>query len=421
MSTGPTTGTTPGTASDTATGTTSLAPVKRRLWTRSRGLLAGLLILVLSGVGLAVLRSGDQHGRLDPRSVDRYGSGAVAALLADRGVDTRVVTTTDEAAAAAGPDTTVLVTDPDLLTRRQLDTLHRAVGRTAGRTVLLAPGTAALDTFAPGTGTETPTKVQPLSPGCALPAARAAGDAELGGLRYSTAVRTADRCYPSDGAATLLRLPSTAGGDTVLLGAPDILYNHRLAERGNASLALQLLGPHKHLVWYLPSVSDPSSTQDDRRGFFDLIPSGWRWALLQLLVAAALAGFWRARRLGPLVPERLPVSVPAAETTEGHARLYQQAGARDRAADVLRAATRTRLAPLTGVSPTHAHTPDILLPAVAARLPADAETGTGLHSLLFGPAPADDKALVTLADQLDNLERSILSPERHAPREHPDS
>ncbi|MFH8347285.1 DUF4350 domain-containing protein [Streptomyces sp. NPDC018045] len=401
--------------SATTTGTTSLTPTTRRLWTRSRGLLAGLLVLVLGGVGLAVLRSGDQHGRLDPRSVDRYGSGAVAALLADRGVDTRVVTTTEEAAAAAGPDTTVLVADPDLLTRRQLDTLHRATGRAAGRTILLTPGPAALDVFAPGTKAGTPADVEPLSPRCALPAARAAGDAELGGLRYSTSARAADRCYPSDGEATLLRLPATAGGDTVLLGAPDILYNHRLAERGNASLALHLLGSHKHLVWYLPSVSDPSSTQDGRRSFFDLIPSGWRWALLQLLVAAAVAGFWRARRLGPLVPERLPVTVPAAETTEGHARLYQQAGARDRAADVLRAAARTRLAPLTGVPPTHAHTPDILLPAVSARLPANAETGTALHPLLFGPAPADDKALVVLADQLDKLERSILSPERHAP------
>ncbi len=73
------------------------------------------------------------------------------------------------------------------------------------------------------------------------------------------------------------------------------------------------------------------------------------------------------------------------------------------------------------MSPTHAHTPDILLPAISARLPSDATTGTTLHSVLFGSAPADDTALVTLADQLDHLERSILSPERHDPREHPDS
>lgn len=93
-----------------------------------------------------------------------------------------------------------------------------------------------------------------------------------------------------------------------------------------------------------------------RRGFLDLIPSGWYWALLQLAFAAVLAAVWRARRLGPLVPEKLPVTVPAAETTEGHARLYEQAHARDRAAAVLRSATRTRLAP-SSASPRHTPTP----------------------------------------------------------------
>ncbi len=113
--------------------------------------------------------------------------------------------------------------------------------------------------------------------------------------------------------------------------------------------------------------------------------------------------------------------MPAAETTEGRARLYQQADARDQAATVLRSATRTRLAPLIGVPPPDVHTADVLVPAVAARLASRGESGTALHALLFGPAPDDDKALVQLADQLDDLKRSILLQERHAPREHPDS
>ena len=81
-----------------------------------------------------------------------------------------------------------------------------------------------------------------------------------------------------------------------------------------------------------------------------------------------LAALWRARRLGPLVTERLPVAIRASETTEGRARLYRKANARDRAAAALRSATRTRLAPLIGVPPRGAHAPDVLLPAVAARL-----------------------------------------------------
>ncbi|ARF55588.1 DUF4350 domain-containing protein [Streptomyces gilvosporeus] len=398
----------------------------RSVWHRSRGLLLALLLLVVTGVVLAALQSNEQHGRLDPRSADRTGSRALAQLLAARGVDTQVVTTSEEAAAATGPNTTLLIAEPDLLTAPQLTGLRTATAHTPGRIVLVAPGTAALDTFTPGVTTESAARPSALRPACSLPAARRAGTAVLGGLGYLTPDRTADRCYRSHGLPTLLRLPAPgAGRDTVLLGSPDFLYNRHLAERGNASLALQLLGEHKHLVWYLPSLSDsasdPSTPQDaDQRGFLDLLPSGWSWGLLQLAFAAAFAALWRARRLGPLVPERLPVTVPAAETTEGHARLYEQAHARDRASAVLRAATRTRLAPLIGVPPTHAHTPDVLLPAVHAHLTAAPTVEPDLHSLLFGPTPADDKALVQLADQLDALKTSIVSQERHAPREHPD-
>lgn len=407
---------------------TSVSPTASRIWARSRGLLIALLVLALGGIAIAALKSGEQHGRLDPRSADRTGSRALATLLSERGVNSRVVTSTAEATAAAGPDTTLLVTNPNLLTDRQLNALRTATERASGRTVLLAPDQVALDALAPGTRAADSSDTTVRAPDCTLPAARRAGDADLGGVRYRTSAPDADRCYLVNGLPTLLRLPDNAAGgtgpaagDTVLLGSPEPLYNHRLAERGNASLALQLLGSHRHLVWYLPSVSDPATAQDSERSFFDLIPSGWRWGLLQLAIAAVLTALWRARRLGPLVPERLPVTVPAAETTEGRARLYQQADARDQAAAVLRAATRTRLAPLVGVPPTDIHTADVLVPAVAARLAAHGESGPAPHALLFGPAPDDDKALVQLADQLDDLERSILLQERHAPREHPDS
>ncbi|WP_407552612.1 DUF4350 domain-containing protein [Streptomyces sp. Pv4-95] len=402
------------------TPTTALSPNTRRLWTRSRGLLLALLVLVITGVALAALQSGQQHGRLDPRSPDRPGSQAMARLLAAHGVTSQVVTTSEEVAAAAGPDTTLLVTQPDVLTKRQLSELHTATGHATGRTVLLAPGTAALEALAPGVRAESPVDISPRRPLCSSPVARRAGTALLGGLRYTAPGGATDACYLIDGLPTLLRLPASAAGrDTVLLGSTDFLYNQHLAEHGNASLALQLLGAHKHLVWYLPSLGDPSSISDDQRSFLDLIPAGWNWSLLQLLFAAVIAAFWRARRLGPLVHERLPVTVPAAETTEGHARLYEQANARDRASAVLRSATRSRLAPLLGVSPTHAHTPDVLLPALHARL-STAGAEPDAHALLFGPTPEDDKALVLLADQLDALEISIVSQERHAPREHPD-
>ncbi|MCL7368295.1 DUF4350 domain-containing protein [Streptomyces ardesiacus] len=397
--------------------TTAASPTARQVWTRTRGIVLALIVLVVGAVAIAVVRSDARHGELDPRSADPYGSRAVAELLADRGVSTRVVTTLDEARAAIGPDTTLLVAVPDLLTERQQTRLHSATTGSGGRTVLVAPGGGTVARLAPGVTADPALSFDStLAPACDLPAARRAGNADTGGIRYSTHLE-ADACYPSRRLATLLRIPDPSArasadgtpGDTVVLGARDILFNNHLDEHGNASLALQLLGSRGHLVWYLPSLSDIPAP-DDERSFFDLIPSGWLWGTLQLFIAAALAALWRARRLGPLVPEKLPVAIRASETVEGRARLYRKANARDRAATALRSATRTRLAPLVGVPVAQAHTPETLLPALSAHLHGERGDGQSLHALLFGPPPGDDAALIALADQLDALEREVRRP-----------
>ncbi|EKX61162.1 DUF4350 domain-containing protein [Streptomyces ipomoeae] len=387
---------------------TSASPTARQVWTRARGVVIAMVFLLAAAVVIAVIRSGDAHGRLDPRSADPQGSRAVAELLDDRGVSTRVVTTLDEASAAADADTTLLIAVPDLLTDSQQSRLHTATEASGGRTVLVAPDTPSVATLAPGVTADPVLSLDStLTPRCDLPAARRAGSADLGGIRYRVTAPDADTCYPEHGRPTLVRLPAPEGdGDTVVLGAPDILYNDRLDEQGNASLALQLLGSRPHLVWYLPSLSDDSAADADR-SFFDLVPSGWLWGTLQLFIAAALAALWRARRLGPLVPEKLPVAIRASETVEGRARLYRKAGARDRAAAALRSTTRTRLAPLVGVPVSRAHTPEALLPALSTHLRGD---GQALHTLLFGPPPGDDAALIALTDQLDALEREVRRP-----------
>ncbi|MFB6939426.1 DUF4350 domain-containing protein [Streptomyces sp. HUAS 31] len=391
---------------------TSASPTARQLWTRARGVALAVVLLLTAAVVIATIRSDARHGALDPRSVDPKGSRAIAELLADRGVDTRVVATLDEARAASAADTTLLVADPDLLTHRQQSQLRSATTDTGGRTVLIAPGSWSVERLVPGVTADPATSLDSeLAPDCALPAAKRAGTADLGGVRYTTTHLNADECYPSERLATLLRVPETTGdGDTVVLGAPDILYNERLDEQGNASLALQLLGSRPHLVWYLPSLSDTSAAdEDDERSFFDLLPSGWLWGTLQLFIAAALAALWRARRLGPLVPEKLPVAIRASETVEGRARLYRKANARDRAAAALRSTTRTRLAPLVGVPVSQAHAPEALLPALSAHLHNHGD-GQALQTLLFGPPPGDDAALISLADQLDALEREVRRP-----------
>lgn len=389
---------------------TSLPGQGGHMWARARGILLIMALVVVAGIVLALAGSDEKHGRLDPRSADRNGSRAVAELLKARGVSTQVVTTLDDAVAATGPHSTLLVATPDLLTDSQQTVLREHMIAARARTVLVSAGWPSADVLAPGVTADPPSDVDVLEPGCTLPEAVRAGPADLGGDRYQVTPGTAaESCYFSDGLPTLVTVKDPSGGETILLGSPDILFNDRLDEEGNASLALQLLGSRNHLVWYLPSLTDSTADDDtaggnDRKSFFDLIPSGWLWGTLQLALAVALTAIWRGRRFGPLVTEHLPVAIRASEATEGRARLYHRANARDRAAVVLRSAARTRLAPLVGVPTSDAHSSDALLPALSARL---TESQTDLRELLFGPAPVDDAALVRLADHLDALEREV--------------
>jgi hypothetical protein len=113
---------------------------------------------------------------------------------------------------------------------------------------------------------------------------------------------------------------------------------------------------------------------------------------------------WRARRLGPVVIEPLPVVVRAAETAEGRARLYRRAKAADHAADALRRSTVDRMIPLLGLTPDA--TPAAVVESVAART---GRPGAEIHAVLYGPPPDTEQALVQLADTLDVLANEVGS------------
>lgn len=370
------------------------------VWRAARSPVLIGLFVVLAGVLLAALARQPVRGLLNPDAVDPSGSRALAQLLRDQGVTVTVVRRTAEL-NRAGPDTTVLVALPARLSTGQL----RAAGRGGADLVLVAPGPTALKELAPGI--ELTTLRHPTDrhePGCALPAAQVAGAAELSGERYRVHVPGGVECYSDDGGAALVRAVDH-GRTVTVLGAREPLTNGALADGGNAALAMRLLGPKPTLLWYLPG---PEPSDAAPRSLGELVPPGWRWAAVQLALAAVLAVVWRARRLGAVVREPLPVVVRAVETVEGRARLYRRAGAREHAADTLRAATRARLAPLLGLGRPdgeQAITPEALVDAVAAR------TGRApgeVSELLYGAAPVDERAMVELADELDNCEREVL-------------
>ncbi|WP_377271078.1 DUF4350 domain-containing protein [Peterkaempfera sp. SMS 1(5)a] len=413
----PATGTTAAGAAADPSGT-SLAPTPGRLWRRSRGLLVAAALLVTAGLLYGGLRNDAQYPPLDPRSTAPDGTHAVTRLLERQGIAVDTAPGPGKTLDDGRPTTVLLL--PGTLTRRHLQELRDTVLAGGGRVVLVSPGPTELSVLAPTTRLADPDGDAPpavssasTEPDCDLPEARRAGSAELGGLLYAPA-EPAQGCYFRDGRPALVR-SSEGNGDTVVLGSGRFLTNDRLDDDGNAALALGLLGAHRRLVWYLPDYDQATADSGaGSQGLLALLPAGWRWGLLQAAVAALLAALWRARRLGPVVPENLPVTVRASETTEGRARLYRRAKARDRAADALRRATRSRLSGSLGLPARPEAGPAALTAAVAGRLPQDhasgARTPAEVHALLYGAAPADDTALLRLADDLDTLERQVRQP-----------
>ncbi|MEV7807322.1 DUF4350 domain-containing protein [Microbispora sp. NPDC088329] len=359
-----------------------------------------LVVLVLGAAALPVLLTGGQSaGRaLDPADTSLNGGAALARLLEAHGVEVARVETPAAAMSAAGPYTLLLVTEASFLDRGTAGRLAVAFGDR-----LVVGFVPYLDVLAPGVREDGQARTRSRSPRCVLPEAVRAGDAYTGGTSF-TGPPGSTGCYPAGDGHTLVRY-TTDGHTVTVLGDASFMTNLRLAEDGNAALALNLAGARPKLVW-LAEPDDPAEagagTDEQTRSLGDLIPGGVKWAVLQLVVAVAVAALWRGRRLGPVVVERLPVVVRAAETVEGRGRLYRSRRARDRAALALRAAAADRLAPRLGL-PTTATAEEVAV-AAAARTGRDPEP---VLALLCGPPPGDDTALVALAAHLDTLERQV--------------
>lgn len=372
-------------AAGTATG-----PTPRALLRRNRVALAVGTGLLLVLVGAAVLTGGGRGGSVDPEAYDPGGARALATLLRDRGVE--VVRTSDvpTTLAATTATSTLFLPQAGLLSSEELGALSKA------------PGDLVVAGAAPGPLADLGVPVSPVDmvrvterrPSCDLPVAANAGSVDLGGL-VVTGPQGSAACYRvGDGFA----LVAVSDGP-VVVGSTSLFTNDRLGQRGNAALALGLLGASPRVVWLVPSPSRAAFGERPVTAPDDLLPAEVRSARFLLVLVVVVLALWRARRLGRVVPEPLPVVVRASETTEGRGRVYRAARARGTAATSLRSATRARLGPRLG-NPD----PAALVAVVAERT---GRSAGAVEALLYGPEPSDDDALVRLADDLDTLTREV--------------
>jgi hypothetical protein len=387
-----------GPAQPGASGSHPVSPTVRQVLRRLRFAFALAAFIVAVGAGSALLQAHAGPAYLDPNDSGPFGSRALAQILAQRGQHVVRVDSATQAARAAVADSTLVVTVPAFLTGTEL----AALGALPGDRILVEPDTPALRTLAPGVSLAGTLPVTVTDPGCGLAAAQLAGNANMGGEALRTsALPGAHQCYPVQLTPSLVRYVA-AGRTVTVLGTGIPLTNGSLADHGNAALALNLLAARPTIVWLTPGAAPLTAAGTGRAGLIGLLPASTYLVVIQLAIAVIAVAAWRARRLGPLVTEPLPVVVRAAETVEGHGRLYRSRHLRHRAAEALRGAVIDRLKPRLGLAP--GAEPATTTAAVAAR---SGRNVAAVHALLFGPGPATDAALVQLADNLDALESEV--------------
>ena len=378
----------------------STSPTVADLWRAARGPLAAAAALLIVATLVALVNSRRTAGALDPTATDPSGARALAQLLRDRGVVVDRIETVEGGTANAGADVTIFVPLPDRLP----PAAYGSLATSPGDLVVVNPDIGVLSVLAPAARPYGSAPEGARQPACALPVAVTAGVADVGGSTYQPkpGVTGAVGCYAAGGAGSLLAMPRSTGGTVTVLGSPTALTNARLDRLGNAALALGLLGAKARVLWLVPPAGAAVAAGSHDRTVTELLPAWVRPALLQLLIGVGLIALWRARRLGPVVAESLPVVVRAAEAVEGRARLYRVAGARDRAAEALRSGARSRLIDSLGLPPDAS--PAAVTEAVTGRV---RRPSAAVDDLLYGPPPHDDAALVRLADALDALDEEV--------------
>jgi hypothetical protein len=347
------------------------------------GVVAALAVVVLLGGGAQTVTP------LDPDNPGPDGAQALARVLDDQGVDVTVARSADALEATdVAADTTVIVTSTQFLGET---TTQRLLAHTRGvPLVLVDPGPGLVDTIGIF---EPPSRVT-----------RGDGwEAECSDPLFADLRVEVDRAlaYPGDGC-----FPDEDGwlimesGDVMLFGLSEALTNDQILRADNSAAAVRLLGQRDRLVWYVPTIDD--LPPGDGVSLETLLPRWIRPGLwLGAIAVIALIG-WRARRLGPLATEPLPVVVKAIETTQARGRLYRKARDRPHAAEALRQATRARVATRLGLTGPA----DVALVSEVARHTRRDEAEVA--ALLDPGAPlGTDHDLITLARGLAELDREV--------------
>ena len=374
---------------------TAVGPTVGQRWRGARWVLLALVAIVAVASLTTWLTAPTPGGRLDPASTSPDGVHALITLLREQGVTVIEADSVGAVERDARADTLVVVAQTFQLYD---DEVLQRLSALPGDRLLIAPIGRTREALSPALQRAESTPYGGLAPQCDLREADQAGAVQFGVADTFEAESRVPVTLCYDG---VLARYSENGRVITVVGSDEFVTNAALADEGNAALAMNLAGTRPRMIWYAPQTSEGSDSAG-AASLTDLIPAQVNWMVLQLVLAVALLALWRGRRVGPLVAEQLPVVVRASETVEGRGRLYRSRRARDVAGESLRTAARQRMLPRLGLGPTAS--PSDVISAVADRCGRDPRAVA--HSL-YGQPPVTDDELVTLARELDDIERQV--------------
>lgn len=360
---------------------------------------APLVGLLVAAVVLAVLtmQAPSSGLPLDPRSTDPSGTRALVLILEEVGADVSIVPADD----TDGLDTLLVLVD-----NLDDETAEDVAGFVdAGGVALVTDfGGALAPRLRPAGNAGVGFFDTPLRRECDVAAFAAAETVRVYQSAMFVVPQGADGCFRQGNLAWLV-VQQVGAGTMVTTGGPSFLTNGNIGAADNAQLVAAVLAPRpgSRVGIVDPDFRLPSAGEGE--SLTDLIPSGWKGAFLQLLIAFGLVVLWRARRLGKPVREPQLVRLAGSELVVAVGNLFQRTGARARAAELLRADVRRTLSQRLG-TPEHAPS-EQLADAAAARAGTDRET---VAKVLAGPDPTSDAELVAFAQSAEAVRSSVLAP-----------
>lgn len=388
-----------------------------------RGLLVLVVVLVAAvGVGAVLSSRIEPVPAFDIGSSAPDGFAALALLLEEQGVDVRSApaSAVEDGTLGLGADDAVVMAVPSVASATQIDATE-ALAASGGVVVFgedprpvdaeLAPSALEDAQYLDGRtlADEPPFAVPPGR--CDITELDGLGDIDTAFAVPISPEGDQRRCYDEDAGAHFFQRDQGAG-TVVTMSSPYLWVNARLQPRkeeggqplDNGATAVRLLGGAARVTFIDPVPSG----EGYRGGTSDpvtLLPLPVKLALAQLVGAFVLFAWWRSRRLGAPVVERLPVEVAGSELVVAVGDLLRRRGNAPRAAETVRADTRRVLAERLGLGRDPA--PAALVEVVAARTGRDPDAvGAALYG---GPvAITDATSLVTLIRTLDAIRQEVL-------------